>query len=285
MHPRRVQQLSRAPTRRPSCATNTLPDIPLAITQYCHVSTALPRHLPCQHPIPCQFLCHVSTLNHVSCHISSACPFHLLASSLSVSASDLSMSIETETWTVYWYFLALDLFYMGPTGSIRAYVVQPSLFHRIPLPTLEQAIFKLLSKETRLGLISTSHVDTTLDALVLEVMAHLVFQHYCQQGTGHYKSNCPNNPTCRDTRPQSTAATIKLSVIPLLPCLPLQLIDLYIELFPEDVDVPVDLPDNAPHAMPPATVYPVESPFTNFVPQVAPLVPLPSDLPICRSTG
>ncbi|GFY95362.1 hypothetical protein Acr_10g0007470 [Actinidia rufa] len=32
-----------------------------------------------------------------------------------------------------------------------------------------------------------------------------------QRGPGHYRSDCPNNPTRRDTRPQSTAATASVS--------------------------------------------------------------------------
>ncbi|GFZ00766.1 hypothetical protein Acr_14g0004010 [Actinidia rufa] len=40
--------------------------------------------------------------------------------------------------------------------------VRASLLHRIPLPTLEQVISKLLSEETRLGLVLTSYVDTAL---------------------------------------------------------------------------------------------------------------------------
>ncbi|GFY88908.1 hypothetical protein Acr_06g0008480 [Actinidia rufa] len=51
--------------------------------------------------------------------------------------------------------------------------------------------------------------------LVLEVMAPLVDLEVCkhcrQRGPGHYRSNCPNNPTHRDTSPQSTTATIGVS--------------------------------------------------------------------------
>ena len=50
-------------------------------------------------------------------------------------------------------------------GLFDAYEpVRASLFHCISLPTLEQAISELLSEETRIGLISTSHVDTVLAA-------------------------------------------------------------------------------------------------------------------------
>ncbi|GFS32293.1 hypothetical protein Acr_00g0021810 [Actinidia rufa] len=74
------------------------------------------------------------------------------------------------------------------------------------------------------------------------------------------------------------------------------LIDSSIELFLEDVDVPAVLPDDASHyvttvfpdnasnAMPPATVYPVESLSIDSAPPVAPLVPLPSDFPVHHST-
>ncbi|GFZ15668.1 hypothetical protein Acr_25g0000770 [Actinidia rufa] len=51
-----------------------------------------------------------------------------------------------------------------------------------------------------------------------------------------------------------------------------------------DVDVPAVLPDDAPHAAPSTTVYPVESPSTDFAPPVAPFVPLSSDLFIRHST-
>ncbi|GFZ05366.1 hypothetical protein Acr_17g0009380 [Actinidia rufa] len=54
----------------------------------------------------------------------------------------------------------LILFLMGLSDIYEP--VRASLLHRIPLPTLEQAISELLSKETRLGLVSTSHVDTAL---------------------------------------------------------------------------------------------------------------------------
>ncbi|GFY94155.1 hypothetical protein Acr_09g0006010 [Actinidia rufa] len=52
----------------------------------------------------------------------------------------------------------LILFLMGLSDIYEP--VRASLLHRIPLPTLEQAISELLSEETRLGLVSTSHVAT-----------------------------------------------------------------------------------------------------------------------------
>ncbi|GFZ19860.1 hypothetical protein Acr_28g0005650 [Actinidia rufa] len=67
---------------------------------------------------------------------------------------------KTGTLIDYQCLLASDLFYMRPADSVRAYVA--SLLHRNPLHTLEQAISELLSAETRLGLILTSHVDTAL---------------------------------------------------------------------------------------------------------------------------
>ncbi|GFZ21561.1 hypothetical protein Acr_29g0007230 [Actinidia rufa] len=52
------------------------------------------------------------------------------------------------------------LFLMGLSDIYEP--IRASLLHRIPLPTLEQAISELLSEETHLGLVSTSHVATTL---------------------------------------------------------------------------------------------------------------------------
>ena len=65
---------------------------------------------------------------------------------------------------------------------------------------------------------------------------------------------------------------------------PPYLIDPSIELFPEDVDVFADRPDDNLHAAPPAIVYLVESPSIDFVPPIAPPVPLPRELPVRRST-
>ena len=142
----------------------------------------------------------------------------------------------------------LILFLMGLSDIYEP--VRASLLHRIPLPTLEQAISELLSEETRLGLISSSHVDTALAAPVSKgrgsfggsrgfstsgtqssgsasrhnecTFCHATdhrlltcpvrFCQYCRKkGPGHYKSDCPNNPTRRYTRPQSTAATVEVS--------------------------------------------------------------------------
>ena len=50
------------------------------------------------------------------------------------------------------------------------------------------------------------------------------------------------------------------------------LIDPSIELFPEDVDVSTDLPDDNLYVAPPTIVYPVESLSTDSAPLVAPLV-------------
>ena len=128
--------------------------------------------------------------------------------------------------------------------------VQAYFLHRIPLPTLDQAFFELLSEETRLGLILTSHVDTTLATLgsrgrgpssgsrgfstscaqfssstsqhnkctfchaidhrLLTYPAR-VCKHCRQRGPGHYQSDCPKNTTHRDTRLQSTTVTIGVS--------------------------------------------------------------------------
>ncbi|GFS35644.1 hypothetical protein Acr_00g0041220 [Actinidia rufa] len=54
----------------------------------------------------------------------------------------------------------LILFLMGLSDIYEP--VRASLLHRIPLPILEQAISELLSEKTCLGLVSTSHVETTL---------------------------------------------------------------------------------------------------------------------------
>ncbi|GFS31554.1 hypothetical protein Acr_00g0018070 [Actinidia rufa] len=130
--------------------------------------------------------------------------------------------------------------------------VRASLLHRIPLPTLEQAISELLSEETRLGLVTTFHVDTALatpgsrghsssggshgfsasgsqsfdsvsrpnECTFCHDTNHRLLTcsvrvcKYCRQrGSGHYRSDCLNNPTCRDTRPQSITATAEVSSI------------------------------------------------------------------------
>ncbi|PSS08272.1 Endonuclease, partial [Actinidia chinensis var. chinensis] len=65
---------------------------------------------------------------------------------------------------------------------------------------------------------------------------------------------------------------------------PPYLTDPSIDLFPEDVDVPADPPDDTLHVAPPPIVYPVESSSTDPAPPVLPPVPLPSDIPVRRST-
>ncbi|GFZ05367.1 hypothetical protein Acr_17g0009390 [Actinidia rufa] len=65
---------------------------------------------------------------------------------------------------------------------------------------------------------------------------------------------------------------------------PPYLTDPSIELFPEDVDVPADPPDDTLHVVPPPIVYPVESSSTDLAPPVPPPVHPPSDLPVSRST-
>ncbi|GFZ05934.1 hypothetical protein Acr_18g0001040 [Actinidia rufa] len=143
----------------------------------------------------------------------------------------------------------LILFLMGLSDIYEP--VRTSLLHRIPLPTLEQAISELLSEETRLGLVSTSHVDTALatpgsrgrgssgrsrgfsasgsqssggsasrpnECTFCHATDHRLLTcpiRVCktcrQRGPGHYRSDCPNNPTRRDTRPQSTTVTVGVS--------------------------------------------------------------------------
>ncbi|PSS07479.1 ATP-dependent RNA helicase [Actinidia chinensis var. chinensis] len=231
----------------------------------------------------------------------------------------------------------LILFLMGLSDIYEP--VRASLLHRIPLPTLEQAISELLSKETRLGLVSTFHVATALatpgsrgrgssggsrsfSASGSPSFGGLAFRPnectFChatdhrlltcpiqvcknchRRGPGHYRSDCPTNPTCRDTHPQSTAATagvfstasasstlIDISDLPALmsSSTPLYLTDPSIDLFPDDVDVPADPPDDTLHVAPPSIVYPVESSSTNPAPPVLPPAPLPSDIPARRST-
>ncbi|GFZ05813.1 hypothetical protein Acr_17g0013850 [Actinidia rufa] len=113
------------------------------------------------------------------------------------------------------------------------------------------AIFELLSKETRLGLVLTSHVDTALatpgsrgrgsfggsrsflasgsqssggsafrpnECAFCHTTDHClltcpirVCKNYRQRGPSHYRSDCPHNPTCRDIRPQSTTAIAGVS--------------------------------------------------------------------------
>ncbi|GFS40568.1 hypothetical protein Acr_00g0069360 [Actinidia rufa] len=143
----------------------------------------------------------------------------------------------------------LILFLMGLSDIYEP--VRASLLHRIPLPTLEQAISELLSEETRLGLVSTSHVATAFatsgsrgrgssggsrsfsasgsqssggsasrpnECTFCHATDHRLLTcpiRVCktcrQRGPDHYRSDCPNNPTRRDTRPQSTAATAGVS--------------------------------------------------------------------------
>ncbi|PSR84941.1 Vitellin heavy chain like [Actinidia chinensis var. chinensis] len=140
------------------------------------------------------------------------------------------------------------LFLMGLSDVYEP--LRASLLHRIPSPTLEQAISELLSEETRLGLISTSHVDTALavpsfrtcgsssgsrgsstssaqsfgsvsrhnECTFCHAIDHRlltchvrVCKHCRQRGPGHYLSDCPKVPTHGDTRPQSTAGTAQAS--------------------------------------------------------------------------
>ncbi|GFZ10946.1 hypothetical protein Acr_22g0003440 [Actinidia rufa] len=307
----------------------------------------------------------------------------------------------------------LILFLMGLSDIYEP--VRASLLHRIPLPTLEQPISELLSEETRLGLVSTSYVATALatpgsrgrgssggsrsfsasgspssggsasrpnECTFCHATDHRlltcpirVCKNYHRRGPGHYRSDCPNNPTRRDTRPQSTAATagvsstasasstlIDISDLPALdqrtgqtlgigrrhgrlfqlihlhlpistaaatstsssspsfgichsrlghvslgrlrflvskgvlgPTInehleimssstPPYLTDPSIDLFPDDVDVPADPPDDTLHVVPPSIVYPMESSSTDLAPPVLPPAPLPSDIPACRST-
>ncbi|GFY91548.1 hypothetical protein Acr_07g0017440 [Actinidia rufa] len=267
---------------------------------------------------------------------------------------------------------------LAVTSALRSCDVSPSLCDVIPVTSslascdispstvtsAHSAISELLFEETRLGLVSTSPVDTALatpgsrgrgssggsrgfsasgsqssggsasqpnECTFCHATDHRlltcpvqVCKHYRQRGPSHYRSDCPNNPTRRDTRPHSTTATTGVSFTasashalidvsdlpalvqqilsasgnpstalsastgsadgyPLLPLLP-TLTDPSIELFPKDVDVPADLPDDTLHVVPPTIVYPVESSSTDPAPPAPPLVHLPSDLPVRRST-
>ncbi|GFZ11070.1 hypothetical protein Acr_22g0004680 [Actinidia rufa] len=192
--------------------------------------------------------------------------------------------------------------------------VRASLLHRIPLPTLEQTISELLSEETRLSLVSTSHVAIALatpgsrgrgSSSGSRSFSASGSQFSGGSASRPNESDCPNNPTRRDTRPQSTAATtgvsstasasptlIDVSDLPALvsadylssSSTPPYLTDPFIDLFPDNVDVPADPPDDTLHVAPPSIVYPVESSSTAPAPPVLPPVPLPSDIPVRRST-
>ncbi|GFZ00433.1 hypothetical protein Acr_14g0000690 [Actinidia rufa] len=225
------------------------------------------------------------------------------------------------------------------TPSEPKWLCAASILHRIPLPTLEQAISELLSEETCLGLVSTSHVATTLatpgsrgrgssggsrsfsasgsqssggsasrpnECTFCHATDHRLLTcpiRVCktcrQRGPGHYRSDCPNNPTRRDTRPQSTAATAGVSStasasptlidISDLPALVQQIMSASGNpstalSASTDVDVPADPPDDTLHVAPPPIVYLVESSSTDPAPPILPPVPLPSDIPVRRST-
>ncbi|GFY87130.1 cytochrome P450, family 96, subfamily A, polypeptide 10 [Actinidia rufa] len=202
----------------------------------------------------------------------------------------------------------LILFLMGLSDIYEP--VRASLLHRIPLPTLEQAISELLSEETRLGLVSTSHVATALATPGSRGRGSSGGSRsfFSLWSSILWWSDCPNNSTRRDTRPQSTAATagvsstasasstlIDISDLPALvqqimirgrmsSSTPPYLTDPSIDLFPDDVDVPADPPDDTLHVAPPSIVYPVESSSTDLAPPVLPPAPLPSDIPARRST-
>ncbi|GFZ19788.1 hypothetical protein Acr_28g0004930 [Actinidia rufa] len=92
---------------------------------------------------------------------------------------------------------------------LDVYELVQHLFHHIPLPTSE-----LLFEETCRGLIWTSHVDTALAVPYSRgrgpsSSGSRGFSTSGAQssGPGHYQSDCPKNPTRRDTRHQSTVAT------------------------------------------------------------------------------
>ncbi|GFY84590.1 hypothetical protein Acr_03g0013640 [Actinidia rufa] len=208
----------------------------------------------------------------------------------------------------------LILFLMGLSDIYEP--VRASLLHRIPLPTLEQAISELLFEETHLGLISSSHVDTALAAPVSKGRGSFGGS----RGPGHYKSDCPNNPTCRYTRPQSTAATVEVSSSASTPptlidvsdlpalvqqilsasgnpstalsassvifflCSPYILLILPLIFFLKMLTFLLLFLMMLSHDVSPPLVYPVESPSTDPAPSVAPPTHLPSDLPVRRST-
>ncbi|GFZ03139.1 hypothetical protein Acr_15g0017470 [Actinidia rufa] len=206
----------------------------------------------------------------------------------------------------------LILFLMGLSDIYEP--VRASLLHRIPLPTLEQAISELLSEETRLGLISSSHVDTALAAPPLGIMSApfvtpLIIA--CLPALFGFASIVARKalviislivPTILPadiTRPQSTAATVEVSSSASTPPTLIDVSDLPALVqqilsasgnpstalsASSDVDVPTALLDGASHDVSPPLVYPVESPSTDPAPSVAPPTHLPSDLPVCRST-
>ncbi|GFY80208.1 hypothetical protein Acr_01g0000170 [Actinidia rufa] len=118
------------------------------------------------------------------------------------------------------------------------------------------------------------------------------FCQYCRKkGPGHYKSDCPNNPTRRYARPQSTAATVGVSSsasapptlidVSNLPTLVQQILSASGNpstalSASSDVDVLLLLFLMVlPMIVSPPLVYPVESPSTDPAPSVAPPAPLP----------
>ncbi|GFY89916.1 hypothetical protein Acr_07g0001130 [Actinidia rufa] len=118
----------------------------------------------------------------------------------------------------------LILFLMGLSDIYEP--VRASLLHRIPLPTLEQAISEL-GRGSSGGSRSFSASGSQSSGGSAPRPNECTFCHatdhrlltcpirvckICRQrGPGHYRSDCPNNPTRRDTRPQSTAATAGVS--------------------------------------------------------------------------
>lgn len=159
-----------------------------------------------------------------------------------LTSSDPKWNCDADAvlFTTYRDQQRLILFLMGLSDAFEP--VRASLLHRIPLPTLDQAISELLSEETRLGLSSNTHMDTALAAPNFRgrgssngsrgsssrnnecTFCHAtnhrlltcptrICQHCHKRGPGHYRSDCPKRPSPQDTRPQSTAAIAGDSVI------------------------------------------------------------------------
>ncbi|GFZ19390.1 hypothetical protein Acr_28g0000950 [Actinidia rufa] len=248
---------------------------------------------------------------------------------------DFPVPTETEgTWTVYQCLLASDIFYMGqltPSEPKWLCAGDSTLFatyrDQQRLILFLMGLSDIYEPETRLGLVSTSHVATALATPGSRGRGSSggsrSFSASGPPSSGGSasrpnESDCPNNSTRRDTRPQSTAATAGVSStasasstlidISDLPALVQQIMsasgnpstalsastdvlfhssyltDPSIDLFPDDVDVPADPPDDTLHVAPPSIVYPVESSSTDLAPPVLPPAPLPSDIPARRST-
>ncbi|GFS37423.1 hypothetical protein Acr_00g0051930 [Actinidia rufa] len=122
----------------------------------------------------------------------------------------------------------------------------------------------------------------------LRVSRHVVFwEHKMFSSLSSFQLSSPSTPPRDRARAEFFRAVpmpCRAGKARLTPLTPPYLTDPSIKLFPEDVDVPADPPADTLHVAPSTIVYPVESSSTDPAPLVPPLVHLPSDLPVCRST-